>query len=81
MYWPRRTSRKATVFINNLFAALWSVPKKSRQKTLFWSKDVTFDYATDHFLSPRVERQLSNAVSQRHLPISYPILILESNIY
>lgn len=62
-YWPRRLTRKTTVSINNLFAALHSVPKESRQKTLFWSKDVTFDYATDHFLSPRAERQASNAVS------------------
>ncbi|KAE9968932.1 hypothetical protein EG327_010873 [Venturia inaequalis] len=66
-YWPRRLTRKTTVSINNLFAALHSVPKESRQKTLFWSKDVTFDYATDHFLSPRAERQASNATHEEEL--------------
>lgn len=72
MYWPRRFARKTTVFINNLVAAIWSVPKNSRQKTLFWSKTVTFDYATDHFLSPRAERQASNAVSYIDTSYSLP---------
>lgn len=62
MYWPRRTSRKVIVFINNLVATLCGISKKNRQKTLFWSKDVTFEYATDHFLSPRVQRQASTKV-------------------
>lgn len=72
MYWPRRFSRRFIVSINNLFAALWSVPKRSRQKTLFWSKDVTFGYAIDHFLSPRAERQPYNAVSHICITTSSP---------
>jgi hypothetical protein len=68
--WPRWGSHKAIVFVNNVFGwasqkaivlvnifgwVAW-IPQMNRQKTLVWTKDVTFDYPKQLYMSPIVER-------------------------
>jgi hypothetical protein len=65
-HWPRWASQKCIIFINNMFGRLKMVfgtilgsskeIAKNGQKTLFWHKEVTYDYAKELYLSPKMER-------------------------